>query len=140
MRRILVGVDGSPASHKAARLAADVAGRFGAGLTLAYVVPRLLLPPDAYGLTVAEVEAEHRSHADEVLRQARAALGEAGAAADASVLYGPPAEALVEAAAAAGADLVVVGSHGHGAVARVLLGSTTDRVVHLAGCPVLVVR
>lgn len=135
-----MGVDGSPASHKAARLAADVAGRFGAGLTLAYVVPRLLLPPDAYGLTVAEVEAEHRSHADEVLGQARAALGEAGAAAETSVLYGPPAEALVEAAGAVGADLVVVGSHGHGAVARVLLGSTTDRVVHLAGCPVLVVR
>ena len=135
-----MGVDGSPASHKAARLAAELAGHEGAGLTLAYVVPRLLLPPDAYGLTVAEVEAEHRSHAEEVLRQAREALGEAGAAAEASVLSGPPAEALVEAAASAGADLLVVGSHGHGAVARVLLGSTTDRVVHLAGCPVLVVR
>ncbi len=135
-----MGVDGSPASHKAARLAADIAGHKGAGLTLAYVVPRLLLPPDAYGLTVAQVEAEHRSHAEEVLRQAREALGEAGAAAEASVLSGPPAEALVEAAASAGADLLVVGSHGHGAVARVLLGSTTDRVVHLAGCPVLVVR
>lgn len=135
-----MGVDGSPASHKAARLAADIAGHKGAGLTLAYVVPRLLLPPDAYGLTVAEVEAEHRSHAEEVLRQAREALGEAGAAAEATVLSGPPAEALVEAAASAGADLLVVGSHGHGAVARVLLGSTTDRVVHLAGCPVLVVR
>ena len=56
------------------------------------------------------------------------------------MLSGPPAEALVEAAASTEADLLVVGSHGHGAVARVLLGSTTDRVVHLAGCPVLVVR
>jgi nucleotide-binding universal stress UspA family protein len=140
MKRILVGIDGSPASHKAARLAAEVAGRFGARLTLAYVVPRLLLPPDAYGLTVAEVEAEHRTHADEVLRQARAELGEAGAAAEVSVLHGPPAEALVEAAAATEADLVVLGSHGRGAVARVLLGSTTDRVVHLCPRPVLVVR
>jgi nucleotide-binding universal stress UspA family protein len=140
MKRILVGIDGSPASHKAARLAAEVAGRFGARLTLAYVVPRLLLPPDAYGLTVAEVEAEHRTHADEVLRQARAELGEAGAAAEVSVLQGPPAEALVEAAAATEADLVVLGSHGRGAVARVLLGSTTDRVVHLCPRPVLVVR
>jgi nucleotide-binding universal stress UspA family protein len=140
MRRILVGVDGSPASHKAARLAAEIAGRFDARLTLAYVVPRLLLPPDAYGLTVAEVEAEHRSHADEVLAAARAELGEAGAAAEVSVLYGPPAEALVEAADAAEADLVVLGSHGRGAVARVLLGSTTDRVVHLCPRPVLVVH
>jgi nucleotide-binding universal stress UspA family protein len=140
MRRILVGVDGSEAANKAARLAAEVAERFGARLTLAYVVPRLLLPPDAYGLTVAEVEAEHRSHAEEVLRQARAELGAAGAAADVSVLYGPPAEALVEAADEAQADLVVLGSHGRGAVARVLLGSTTDRVVHICTRPVLVVH
>jgi len=104
------------------------------------VVPRLLLPPDAYGLTVAEVEAEHRSHAEEVLREARAALGQAGAGAEVLVLYGPPAEALVEAAEERDADLVVVGSRGRGAVARVLLGSTTDRVVHVSTRPVLVVH
>lgn|SRR5512147_681705 len=140
MKRVLVGIDGSPASLKAARMAVEIAGRFEARLTLAYVVPRLLLPPDAYGLTVAEVEAEHRSHADEVLKQAQAELGPAGAAAETSVLYGPPAEALVDAAAADEADLLVVGSHGRGAVARVLLGSTSDRVVHLSTRPVLVVH
>ncbi len=140
MRRILVGVDGSAASHEAARLAADLAGRLGARLTLAYAVPRLLLPPDAYGLTVTEVEAEHRAHADGVLRAARAALG--GASAETSVLEGggAPAEALLAAAAAEDVDLVVVGSRGKGAVARVLLGSTTDRVVHLCTKPVLVVH
>jgi len=140
MKLVWVGIDGSGASQKAARMAAEIAGRFGAELTLAYVVPRLLLPPDAYGLTVAEVEAEHRSHADEVVRAARAALGPAGTAARAEVLYGPPAETLAEGAAAAGADLLVVGSRGHGAVARVLLGSTSDRVVHVSALPVLVVH
>jgi len=137
MNRILVGVDGSAASHQAARLAAEIAARFGARLTLAYVVPRLLLPPDAYGLTVAEVETEHRAHADEVLAAAAAALGP-GVAVERQVLYGLPAEALVE--AGADADLVVVGSRGHGAVSRVLLGSTSDRVVHVSSRPVLVVH
>ena len=139
MRHVLVGVDGSATSHKAARLGAEIAGRFAARLTLAYVVPRLLLPPDAYGLTVAEVEAEHRTHADEVLGAAAAALGP-GTSAERLVLSGSPAEALVEAAEAGEADLLVVGSRGHGAVSRVLLGSTSDRVVHVSTRPVLVVH
>jgi nucleotide-binding universal stress UspA family protein len=139
MRHVLVGIDGSAASHKAARLGAEIAGRFGARLTLAYVVPRLLLPPDAYGLTVAEVEAEHRAHADELLEAAAAALGP-GPAPDRLVLFGEPAEALAEAAQQGGADLLVVGSRGHGAVSRVLLGSTSDRVVHVSALPVLVVH
>jgi nucleotide-binding universal stress UspA family protein len=68
------------------------------------------------------------------------ALGPAGARAATQVLYGPPAETLAEAASAGDADLLVVGSRGHGAVARVLLGSTSDRVVHVASMPVLVVH
>ena len=139
MKHVLVGIDGSAASHKAARMAAEIAGKFGARLTLAYVVPRLLMPPDAYGLTVAEVEAEHRAHADEVLAAAAAALGPSAAPAR-LVLFGSPADALVEAAQSEQADLVVVGSRGHGAVSRVLLGSTSGRVVHVSTGPVLVVH
>ena len=139
MKHVLVGIDGSAASHKAARMAAEIAGKFGARLTLAYVVPRLLLPPDAYGLTVAEVEAEHRAHADEVLAAAAAELGP-GVAPTRLVLFGSPADALVEAAQSGQADLLVVGSRGHGAVRRVLLGSTSGRVVHVSTGPVLVVH
>jgi nucleotide-binding universal stress UspA family protein len=56
------------------------------------------------------------------------------------VVQSPAAEALVEAAEDADADLLVVGSHGHGAVLTMLLGSVSLRVVHLASCPVVVVR
>jgi nucleotide-binding universal stress UspA family protein len=138
MKRILVGVDGSEPALKAARLAAEIALRFGARLTLAYVVPRLLLPPDAYGLTVAEVESEHQSFAQKLLAAARAKLGEPGVEVDTFVLYGSPAESLAEAAAQLDADLVVVGSRGRGAVARSLLGSVTDRLVHVSSKAVLV--
>jgi len=138
MKRVLVGVDGSAASLKAARLGAEVAQRFGARLVLAYVVPRLLLPPDAYGLTAADVEAEHRTHADAVLRAARETLADLPVEVETEVRSGSPAESLAEAGAQA--DLVVVGSHGKGAVARVLLGSTCDRLVHISSRPVLVVR
>ena len=56
------------------------------------------------------------------------------------VVQGPAAETLVKAAEDADADLLVVGSHGHGAVLTMLLGSVSLRTVHLASCPVVVVR
>ena len=74
MKRILVAIDGSDPSLKAARLAADIALRFGARLTLVHVVPKLLLPPDVYGLTLAEVEKEHRAYAEKLLQKALAFL------------------------------------------------------------------
>lgn len=140
MKQILVGVDGSEASLGAARLAAQIAVRFGARLTLAYVVPNLLLPPDAYGLDIGDVEEGNREYAQKVLADALGALGEAGVQADTAVLAGPPAESLAEAALSRRADLVVVGSRGRGAVARVLLGSVSDRLVHISPKPVLVAR
>jgi len=140
MRRILVGVDGSEPAAKASLMAAEIAIRFGAQLTLAYVVPRLVLPPDAYGLSTAEVEAEHREHAQKLLAHAASQLGESGVQADTLVLSGAPAESLAEAAHASDVDLVVAGSRGRGAVARMLLGSVTDRLVHISPKPVLVVR
>jgi len=140
MKRILVAVDGSDASLKAARMAADIALRFGAKLTLVHVVPKLLLPPDVYGLTLAEVEQEHRAYADRLLERAVASLDATGLEVSTSVLYGSPAEAIAEEGAAQDVGMIVVGSRGHGAVARVFLGSTSDRLVHISTRPVLVVH
>jgi nucleotide-binding universal stress UspA family protein len=121
-------------------MGADVALRFGAKLTLCHVVPKLLLPPDVYGLTIAEVEKEHRAYADRLLETAVATLDEPGLDISTTVLYGSPAEAIAEEAAVADVGLVVIGSRGHGAVARVFLGSVSDRIVHISPKPVLVVR
>ncbi len=140
MKRILVAVDGSEPSLKAARMAADIAVRFGAKLTLVHVVPKLLLPPDVYGLTIAEVEKEHRAYAEKLLEQAIAALEEPGLDIDTTVLYGAPAESIAEEAAGEDVSLVVVGSRGHGAVARMFVGSVSDRLVHISTKPVLVVH
>jgi nucleotide-binding universal stress UspA family protein len=140
MKRILVAVDGSDPSLKAARMAADIALRFGARLTLCHVVPKLLLPPDVYGLTIAEVEKEHRAYADKLLETAVSNLDETGLEISTSVLYGSPAEAIAEEGAAKDIGMIVVGSRGHGAVARMFLGSVSDRLVHISPKPVLVVH
>jgi nucleotide-binding universal stress UspA family protein len=55
-------------------------------------------------------------------------------------VIGAPAETIVATAQARSADLIVVGSHGRGGMARVLLGSVAERVVRLAGRSVLVAR
>ncbi len=140
MKRILVAVDGSEPSLKAARMAADIALRFGSKLTLVHVVPKLVLPPDVYGLTIAEVEKEHRAYADRILERAVASLEEPSLEVSTSVLYGSPAEAIAEECAAADVGMLVVGSRGYGAVARMFLGSVSDRVVHISPKPVLVVH
>jgi nucleotide-binding universal stress UspA family protein len=140
MNRILVAVDGSESSLKAARMAADIAMRFGAKLTLVHVVPKLLLPPDVYGLTIAEVEKEHRAYADRLLERAVEAIEEPSVSVETSVLYGAPAEAIAEAGAGGDVGMIVIGSRGHGAVARMFLGSVSDRLVHISPKPVLVVH
>ncbi len=140
MKRILVAVDGSETSLKAARMGADIALRFGAKVTLVHVVPKLLLPPDVYGLTIAEVEKEHRAYADKLLEKAISTLEEPGLDISTTVLYGSPAEAIAAEGAADDIGMIVVGSRGHGAVARMFLGSVSDRLVHISPKPVLVVH
>ena len=140
MKRILVAIDGSDPSLKAARMAADIALRFGAQLTLVHVVPKLLLPPDVYGLTLAVVEKEHRAYAEKLLQKALSFLAEPGVDTTSTILYGSPAESIAEEAAAPDVGMVVVGSRGHGSVARMFLGSVSDRIVHISPKPVLVVH
>ena len=56
------------------------------------------------------------------------------------VVVGLPAKTIVDVAAARGADLIVMGTHGRSGVAHLLLGSVAERVVRMAICPVLTVR
>ena len=57
-----------------------------------------------------------------------------------SVVLGGPARSLADVAGETGADLIVVGTRGHSALAGVILGSVTQKLLHLATCPVLCVR
>jgi nucleotide-binding universal stress UspA family protein len=140
MKTVLVAVDGSQPSLKAVLMAAEIAVKFGAKLALVHVVPKLVLPPDVYGLTLAEVEREHRAYGEKMIEKAIAAIPFPGLETTTTVLYGSPAEAIAEEAAASDVGMVVVGSRGYGAVARVFLGSVSDRIVHICPKPVLVVH
>jgi nucleotide-binding universal stress UspA family protein len=140
VREIVVGVDGSPASLAATVLAGRLASESGAHLTVVHVrkVPPgregPLLTPGQLAAYLERVEAQARS-------QVEAALEPMGLSWSWRVVPGgDPAEELERVAAAAGADMVVVGCRGQSAVGRVLLGSVSTRLAHHADRPVLVAR
>jgi len=140
-KKILCAIDFSRGSQQALHTATLLARQLDAELVLthAWHVPPLGLgdfpfPPGA-----------SREVADDACRALDVAVAEAQAAGvkrvTSKLLHGAPGPTIV--AAAEGdktIDLLVVGTHGHGRLARVFLGSAADYVVHHARCPVLVVR
>jgi len=140
MKRILVGVDGSPESELAAGKAADLACATGASLQLMFVVPpHLPAGPAAYVTDVERREMVEREYVPALLHGLELHCRRPGLQVDTATAIGPVAEALAD-TAAAGFDLVVVGHRGRGAVVRTLLGSVAKRLVQISPRPVLVVR
>jgi nucleotide-binding universal stress UspA family protein len=135
--RIVVGVDGSPSSVTALRWAVRQAELTGSEV-LAVSAWRL---PSTYGFaTDADGAADFERDAHKILADAlNEVSGEApGAVIRSLVEEGHPADVLAR--AARGADLLVVGSRGHGGFAGALLGSVSQHCMHHAPCPVLVIR
>jgi len=88
----------------------------------------------------ALTHAYYQDDAELALRPAREALARLGDRVSFSWVIGHPAEAIVRKAAEDGADLIVMGSHGHGALANVVLGSVATRVLATCKVPVLLIR
>jgi len=140
MKTILVAVDGSDPSLKGVQAAIELSRGLGARLELVYVIPPVLLPPSTYAETIKKLEEANGAMANEALGKAKALVLTAGAECDLITLHGAPAESLADLALAERVWGVVIGAKGHNALSRVLLGSTTDRLMHLCAKPVLIVR
>lgn len=138
--QVLVGVDGSEGSQRALQWAAEEARQHEAALHIlsTWLSP---VPPVGVGYVGGWTES---SSLQEITRRLQddavtAALGDNhGLVVTQDVVEGHPAQRLTE--ASADADLVVVGSRGHGGFAGMLLGSVSQHVAAHAQCPVTVVR
>jgi nucleotide-binding universal stress UspA family protein len=147
MERIVAAVDGSAASSKALEFAADLAGKYGAELVLLTVAQEVapVLSPEMQAYARAEHIEDLTSDpgfaaADSVLAGARLTARATGAArVTTETGSGDPAEAIIALAKDRHADLIVMGTRGHGRIAGLLLGSVAQKVVTHAACPVLVV-
>ena len=139
-KTVVVGVDGSPSSHKALSWAAAEAADHGADLVVLNVWEHTLLPP-AGSVSVSEryVPDPSQRTADDLLEEIKGVLGEnPPLLVQPVVKQGNAAEVLIE--QSAGAELLVVGTRGHGGFRGLVLGSVSQHVAAYAKCPVTVVR
>jgi nucleotide-binding universal stress UspA family protein len=155
--RMLVPVDFSPLSERAWNIAQRLAGNLGAELLLLHVLVwedtfRSLEPVErAAEARVRHAEAElnigpppesgvamtAQQWTDDILSRWAARPGAAGARVRTLVRAGVPHREIVAAAREEGVDLIVMGTHGRGALERFLVGSVADRVIRTTSCPVL---
>ncbi|PSL57226.1 nucleotide-binding universal stress UspA family protein [Saccharothrix carnea] len=144
--RVVVGVDGSEPSDRAVEFAVDHVARHGGTLIGVHATTGLpvdaMAPGGAWGQGLGlglDVE-QLRTAADALVAESFAGplARHPGVRAERVVSLARPSQALVE--EAEGASLLVVGSHGHGALRRALLGSVSHAMLHHAPCPLAVVR
>ena len=139
IRTILVPVDFTEFSNRAADYAAMIARRFGAKIQLVHVIEQF-----TYSVTDTIQVVDHysalRTIAQPLMDTLKNRLGRKGVKVDGLVTRGNPAFQIVEQARKNRSDLIVMGTHGRTGVQHLLLGSVAERVVRLATCPVLTVR
>ncbi len=145
LRKVLLAVDGSPSSLAAARWVAALAQHLpDLHVTAVTVVrdPRLAASTLAGAYIPTELMDPESLQAmgQGVLDTARACLADAVHDYDGRVLVGSAAEGIVQLAEEGGFDLIAMGRRGLNPIAQLVLGSVSERVVHLAPCPVVIVR
>ena len=138
-KHILLGVDGSKHALSAARVAGDLARRLQTGI-LRIVVAFDAVPPYLGEPNLQIAITARMKEAETILQMAVQAVGEIPGDIHTEILEGSPAEAILEVVKTRKCDLIVMGSRGLGRLAGVLLGSQSQKVVHHAPCPVLIVR
>ena len=140
MKRILIATDGSPSAREAVELGLELATEHDARVYLVHVVPAADVAPwSAFGMSAGAPHVEtpaDRGPIDDAIARAE----EQGIKVTAEILTGTAVDEIVAYADSRDVDLIVMGSRGHGAVARALLGSVSLGVLRETRRPVLIVR
>ena len=139
LKKILVGCDFSPDSGQALNHALSLAQEFEAELHLANVIeppaqPNLLIEKTS---AIGKIQEDYRNLLTQKLKEMVPAEARNWCTPQTSILEGQPYEALAKYAESNDVDMIVMGIRGHGLVKTLFLGSTTDRLVRRAPCPVL---
>lgn len=136
VNHILVPTDFEPSADQALDLALELAEKLDAKVTIMHAYA---LPPVGYATAIpwpiADLESAARRALDGVVQKARARKADV----DSVLVMGNPWDQVLEVAKQRGADLIVMGTHGRRGIARVLIGSTAEKVVRLSPIPVLTV-
>jgi nucleotide-binding universal stress UspA family protein len=140
-KRVLVPLDGSPLAEAILPFLLEIAGPLDMHLTLLRVVEPI--PPsvtEASSRVVVEDVEGRRREAEGYLQTVAKTIEARGLVARCEVRRGQPAHEILEAAKAAGADLIAMGTHGRSGLGRLLFGSVAEAVLRHADVPVFLMR
>lgn len=143
IQRILVPTDFSPASDIALQYAIDLAQRLGSKIDLLHVVDDASFAPaspDGLLFEIPGLRERVFQDAGIKLKDSVDRCDAAGLVTTDEIVVGKPAHVIAQAAASRETDLIVMGTHGQGALAHLVLGSVAERVIRAAPCAVLTVR
>lgn len=141
LKRILVPTDFSESARHALRYGVSFAREYEAELLLLHVVENLTVgyASDLFPVPMAEVFEEISGYAKAELAKLGTVVREKGLAARELVAQGKPSAEIVRVAREETVDMIVLGTHGKGMLDKALFGSTAERVIRRAPCPVLTV-
>jgi nucleotide-binding universal stress UspA family protein len=143
-KRIIVPLDGSDFSFRAAQYAINLARLTGGEIICIHVIAEI--PYIEYmtpaGLTVPRYIQEAKKQTEEWFSAVKSEAAKKGVKVIAEAIFNPPsvAESIIDYAFEQKADLIIIGTRGRSALKRIVLGSVASAVVAHAGCPVLVIR
>ncbi len=143
IKTIMVPVDFSETSDVALSYARAFADAFGSALHVVHVVQDPYAQPwaaEAYGFSLGSLVEQWKQQSEQRLKELVPDAAGGAAASTRVVLMGHPFVEIVQYAKEHNVDLIVMGTHGRGAVAHMLLGSVAEKVVRKAPCAVLTVR
>ena len=142
IKKILVPIDFSDYSKSALKYAVNFAKRFNAELFLIYVVEPIIYPPDfsmgQIAIPTLDLGMDKRA-AEELNKLAEKEIPKE-LIANTIVKTGKPFIEIIESAGEENIDLIIIATHGHTGVEHILFGSTAEKVVRKAPCPVLTLR
>jgi nucleotide-binding universal stress UspA family protein len=141
MKKILVPVDGMETCQKTFETAISLSEKFGSELVVLYVKP-VIDPLSHPGYVALEEHSDIHIEdiAKDIANKATEKLSADGRIVHTIVESGDPASIIIDVASREACDMIVMCTHGMGAMKRFFLGSVTNKVVHHAEVPVLVVR
>ncbi|MCX6173875.1 MAG: universal stress protein [Ignavibacteriales bacterium] len=142
IKKILVPIDFSDYSKNALKYAAQFAKQFNAKIYLIYVVEPMIYPADfSMGqVAIPSTDIDLHSRAEEELKKLSKDIINGNLKVEILIKTGKPFVEIIETASANDIDLIIIATHGHTGVEHLLFGSTAEKVVRKAPCPVLTLR
>lgn len=142
IKTILVPIDFSDYSKNALRYSVNLAKKFSSKMFLIYVIEPMIYPADfSMGqVAVPTADLDMTQRAEEELNNLAKNEIDSSIEVKTIIKSGKPFVEIIETAAEVDADLIIIATHGHTGVEHLLFGSTAEKVVRKAPCPVLTIR